>query len=259
MIKIEDQEMDQNYIYRGPSTDSHQIHHHHHPHSHHFDRSSPNLYEDQRQTYQSLDNSSPSSNNNNSNKNSYFLHRFEGPPIITSSSSSSTSSRIFFGQNLDALPPPPPPLPALSLNLNPNSASIKNEYSCIRKVASPIAEEKPMPQNQNLHQPSYQKSQSSPCSSTSPSLKSEQQLSSTTTDTIKKTGGRRPEKPALSYINMIVQAIKDSPQRRRTLSEIYKYLQQKYDFFNQEYSGWKNSIRHNLSLNECFKKLPKVS
>jgi forkhead box protein F len=56
----------------------------------------------------------------------------------------------------------------------------------------------------------------------------DQQLSSTTTETVvKKTGGRKPEKPAMSYINMIVMAIKDSPQKRRTLSEIYKYLQSK--------------------------------
>lgn len=55
----------------------------------------------------------------------------------------------------------------------------------------------------------------------------DQQLSSTTVDTVKKTGGRKPEKPAMSYINMIVMAIKDSPQKRRTLSEIYKYLQSK--------------------------------
>lgn len=69
-------------------------------------------------------------------------------------------------------------------------------------------------------------SSSSVASSTSHSHV-EQQLSSTTTDTVKKTGGRKPEKPAMSYINMIVLAIKDSPQKRRTLSEIYKYLQSK--------------------------------
>jgi Forkhead domain len=64
-------------------------------------------------------------------------------------------------------------------------------------------------------------------SSATSSSNVEQQLSSTTVDTVKKTGGRKPEKPAMSYINMIVMAIKDSPQKRRTLSEIYKYLQSK--------------------------------
>jgi len=64
-------------------------------------------------------------------------------------------------------------------------------------------------------------------SSAAAAVNVEQQLSSTTVDTVKKTGGRKPEKPAMSYINMIVMAIKDSPQKRRTLSEIYKYLQSK--------------------------------
>ncbi|KAG4066968.1 hypothetical protein HA402_007716 [Bradysia odoriphaga] len=79
-----------------------------------------------------------------------------------------------------------------------------------------------------------------------------------TPDTTKKSsGGRRAEKPPLSYINMIAMAIRDSPQKKLTLSEIYNYLQKKYDFFRGQYVGWKNSVRHNLSLNECFVKIPK--
>lgn len=70
-------------------------------------------------------------------------------------------------------------------------------------------------------------SESCKINSSTSSTNVEQQLSSTTVDTVKKTGGRKPEKPAMSYINMIVMAIKDSPQKRRTLSEIYKYLQSK--------------------------------
>lgn len=49
----------------------------------------------------------------------------------------------------------------------------------------------------------------------------------TSPDTTKKSGARRPEKPALSYINMIAMAIKESPTGKLTLSEIYSFLQKR--------------------------------
>jgi len=69
--------------------------------------------------------------------------------------------------------------------------------------------------------------------------------------------GRRQEKPPYSYIALIVMAIQSTPTKQCTLSEIYSYLQQRFSFFRGSYQGWKNSVRHNLSLNECFIKLPK--
>ena len=68
---------------------------------------------------------------------------------------------------------------------------------------------------------------------------------------------RRQEKPPYSYIALIVMAIQSSPVKRCTLSEIYQFLQHRFPFFRGAYQGWKNSVRHNLSLNECFIKLPK--
>jgi len=66
---------------------------------------------------------------------------------------------------------------------------------------------------------------------------------------------QRHPKPPYSYIALIAMAIQDSPTKKLTLSEINEYLRKRFDFFNGDYTGWRNSIRHNLSLNECFTKV----
>jgi len=77
------------------------------------------------------------------------------------------------------------------------------------------------------------------------------------TTTTKATSSRRSDKPPYSYISLIFMAIQNSQGKKATLAEIYQYLQNQFSFFRGSYHGWKNSIRHNLSLNDCFKKLPK--
>ncbi|EGE02003.1 forkhead transcription factor Fkh1/2 [Trichophyton equinum CBS 127.97] len=64
-------------------------------------------------------------------------------------------------------------------------------------------------------------------------------------------------KPPFSYANMIAQAIFSTEEEKLSLSNIYKFIMQKYAFYRHSQSGWQNSIRHNLSLNKAFQKVPR--
>ncbi|CAF4950802.1 unnamed protein product [Rotaria sp. Silwood1] len=62
-----------------------------------------------------------------------------------------------------------------------------------------------------------------------------------------------PKKPNQSYLEIIAEAILKAPNRMMQLYEIYNYFQRKYRYFAEDINkSWKNSVRHNLSLNDCF-------
>ena len=65
-------------------------------------------------------------------------------------------------------------------------------------------------------------------------------------------------RPNDSYFVMIGKAIVSSPTGRLALNEIYNYIKKNYPYFKRvNPTGWKNSVRHNLSLHECFIKVGK--
>ncbi|XP_070543594.1 forkhead box protein D3-like [Ptychodera flava] len=70
----------------------------------------------------------------------------------------------------------------------------------------------------------------------------------------KRSIAERYKKPNHSYIALISMAILSTSQKKMLLSDIYQYITDNFPYYRNKDKSWRNSIRHNLSLNECFTK-----
>ncbi|XP_031232077.1 forkhead box protein O1 [Mastomys coucha] len=73
----------------------------------------------------------------------------------------------------------------------------------------------------------------------------------------KTSSSRRNAWGNLSYADLITKAIESSAEKRLTLSQIYEWMVKSVPYFKDKgdsnsSAGWKNSIRHNLSLHSKF-------
>lgn len=63
------------------------------------------------------------------------------------------------------------------------------------------------------------------------------------------------KKPPFAYATLIFMALRECDKDKLSLSEIYDYVLENFAYYRHARCGWKNSIRHNLSQEECFIKV----
>ncbi|XP_076877382.1 forkhead box protein N2-like [Brachyhypopomus gauderio] len=64
-----------------------------------------------------------------------------------------------------------------------------------------------------------------------------------------------PGKPPYSFSSLIFMAIEDSPDKRLPVKGIYEWIVNNFSYYRTAPSGWRNSVRHNLSLSKSFQRI----
>uniref|UniRef100_A0AAY5KW56 Fork-head domain-containing protein n=1 Tax=Esox lucius TaxID=8010 RepID=A0AAY5KW56_ESOLU len=64
-----------------------------------------------------------------------------------------------------------------------------------------------------------------------------------------------PSKPPYSFSSLIFMAIEDSPDKRLPVKGIYEWIVNSFPYYSAAPAGWRNSVRHNLSLSKSFRRI----
>ena len=64
----------------------------------------------------------------------------------------------------------------------------------------------------------------------------------------------KQKKPAETYVSMIAKAMLANGLQRMSLSDLYAKIEELFPYYKTSTITWRNAVRHNLSINECFVK-----
>lgn len=149
---------------------------------------------------------------------------------------------------------PTAPLTAQPIGFSERTPEKSNNDSGIELISpqfQPIAPQQKLEQSENLNNYS-DNIQQSDSDEESECEENESPVKATSKKVKASDSAAKPPKP---YLEIIADSILSTNVKMMQLHEIYHLMEKKFQYFAKNINkSWRNSVRHNLSLNECFVK-----